>query len=443
MSFIRNVSITFNTKVALFFVGLVTSIIIARTIGPEGKGLFTLALTAAAVVVNTTNLGVGMGSGYFLGRRRVPFDLLAGNWLGLSLITGVSALAISVALAPFLVPRFLPSVPTWYVIAALLSIPFTFMFLNFQALFKANNDFRRFNILAITQPASLLLIFVVLIQFFPERKLDVVIVVFLLSHVVVGTLAICLTAGVTRLRFRLSRDVAGAALRFGLQGYLANFLAFLNLRLDVLLVNFFMAPISVGYYAISVMVAEKIWYIPDVLSAVLHPRVAHGTEEDANRDTAIVTRQTVLAIVLGCVGVLLFGRFLIELFYTKRFLPAVTPLFILLPGIFTASLARVISSDLLARGYPRVIMWGGVAGVLSNVGLNVVLIPRFGVSGAALATTISYTLNAVVVIAAFVNITGVSPRVILVPGTADIRLMAKGARQLLTFRKGVRSVFPK
>ncbi len=431
MSFIRNVSITFATKIFLLLISVITSIVVARSLGPEGKGLFQLAILAAAFTFNAANLGIGMGSGYFLGRRKVPLDQLAGTWLSLSLLIGVSVLVVSELLAPHLVPLVFPSVAAWFVTVTLFRVPFSILRINFQSLFKANNDFRRFNLVEIAQPLALLVLFIAAIFIFPSRKLEAAVVIYPISYAVVGITAIVLTAGVTKLRFRWSGELVRAATRFGIQGYLAAFLGFLNLRLNLLLVNFFLEPAFVGYYSISLMMTEKIWYIPDALSVVLHPRVAHGREEDANRETAIVCRQTVLIVLFGCVGVLLFGRFVIGLFYGERFLPAVVPLFLLLPGVFMNGVARVITSDLLARGYPRVILWAGAVSLATNISLNIVLIPRSGIAGAAVATTVSYTLNALVILGAFVGITGVSIRSILVPGTGDLRLMIDGVRRLL------------
>ncbi|UCF04457.1 MAG: oligosaccharide flippase family protein, partial [bacterium] len=370
MSFIRNVSITLATRCALFVIGLATSIVLARAVGPEGKGILSLAILASAVIFYATNLGIGMGAGYFLGRRKVSLELLTGTWLTLSLLIGLSVLVVAVLVAPYIVPSIMPSVPVWFVQLSLVSVPCLILIYTFQTVFKAMGDFKRFNILDLFQPGSFLILFVLLIYIVPGHKLSAAVSVNASSYIIAAVAVLVLTAGVVRLRFRWSGELARASARFGIQGYLASFLDFLNLRLDLLLVNLFLAPRFVGYYTISVMIAEKLWYVPDVLSVVLYPRVAHGGEEEANRDTAVVSRQTVLIILFGCVGILLVGRPVVRYFYTEQFLPAVIPLFVLLPGILAASVARIISSDLLARGYPRVHLWAGLVALISNVGLN-------------------------------------------------------------------------
>jgi len=177
--------------------------------------------------------------------------------------------------------------------------------------------------------------------------------------------------------------------------------------------------------------------VPNILSAVLHPRVAHaGSEAEANKDTARVSRITVLCIGVGVVGILLLGRPLIRILFSDRFLPAVVPLFVLLPGIVMISIAKVINSDLTARGYPRANMWAGSVGFVSNVILNVILIPRIGLVGAALSSTVSYTLSAVVILIFFLRITGVRISSLVVPTGADIRLLWDRSRSYLPWNKG-------
>ncbi len=430
VTFVRNASITFVTKIGILAVALATSIAIARTIGPEGKGLFALVILVSSLVFYMTHLSIGSGSGYFLGRRGVSLEQLAGSWLSLSMIIGFTALGVSLLLAPHLVPRFLPDVPVRLVVIALFSVPFAVLAGNLNTIFKATNDFRRFNILMSSQSVSLLVSFVILYFVYPGSKIEAAVVAFLISRVLSGLLAVFLTARITKLRFHWIRGLIRKAVAFGVQAHFASFFAFLSLRIDLVLINIFMWPEFVGYYTVSVVLVEKIWLLPEALSVVLHPRVAHGSEDEANRLTSIVGRLTLLFTIVGCVGVLLLGSFFIELFYGERFLPSVAPLFLLLPGVIATSLTRVLSSDLLARGYPRVILFGGIASLIVNVALNLLLIPRYGIIGAAVATSISYSLNFMILLAAFTRLTGVSLFSFLIPSIADVRLVSRRMRAI-------------
>lgn len=431
MSFVRNVTLTLITRIAILLVTLATSVTIARTLGPDGKGLYSLVVLVASVVLYSTHLGVGSGSGYFLGRRGVSLELLAGTWLSLSLLIGFVALGATLLIAPHLVPRILPDVPMRLVVIALFSLPFALFTVNMHAVFRANNDFRRYNALEIATPVSLLAAIVVLLLVYPGSKIEAAAVAYLVSKVIAAGVAAVLIMTVVRLRFHWIRGLVSKALAFGFQAYLAYFFEFLSLRFDLVLINFFMQPEYVGYYTISVVLVEKIWLVPEVLSVVLHPRVAHGGDEEANRLTSIVSRNTLLLTVLGSAGVLLFGRFLIGFFYGERFLPSVSPLFLLLPGVMATGLSRVIRSDMFARGYPRFIFWSGLISLSANVLLNIVLIPRYGINGAAIATSISYTLNFVILVTAFVRLTGAPLVSLVIPRLDDIRLLMGGLRAMI------------
>jgi O-antigen/teichoic acid export membrane protein len=432
VTFARNASITLATRGALILVGLVTSVIMRRALGPAGMGLYSLAIVAASMVFNATNLGVGAVSGYSLGRKKTPLAELAGNLLSLSVAIGAVTLALSLALSGVLVSRFLPSVPLWAIVVALFTVPFSGLLYNFQMLFRAKGDFRNFNIVEALQPGSYFVFFVLCAVFIPTRIFGASIAVFLASNVIAGLGAVLLMRRCVSFGFRWDPALVKGTLRFGVQQNVAIFLDVLNYRFDMLLVNYFLNPAAVGFYATSLVIPEKLWNIPNVLSTVLHSRVAHaGDENDANRDTALVSRITVLIIGVSCVAILLLGRLLIRLLYQDRFLPAVTPMLVLLPGILMISIAKVLTSALIARGYPRANLWAGLAAVSSNVACNVVLIPRMQIAGAALASTVSYTLYAVVIVSYFIRVTKVGLGSLIVPTAGDVRYLARTvAREL-------------
>ncbi|HSG29352.1 MAG TPA: polysaccharide biosynthesis C-terminal domain-containing protein [Candidatus Krumholzibacterium sp.] len=423
MSFMKNISMTFATRIALFLVGLVTSVVIVRVLGAEGKGLFSLTVVTAAFIYSLTNLGLGSGSGYFLGRRKIDRELLAGTWLSLSMIIGIAVTLLSIGAVPLFARRLLPDVPPGLITAALLSMPFSIVIYNFQMLSRADSDFRGYNTLELVQPVFFLAFIPLAVRMFPDSKVFVSVALFTVSCIAGAVTALTIWSRRTRLRPRWSKDLVGSAVRFGIMGHLTNFLGFLNLRVDMLLVNFFLSAESVGYYSISVMIVEKVWYLPDTLAIVLYPRVAHGTDVDANRQTAAVSKQTVILVGICLLAVLAVARPVVSILYTDLFMPAVAPLLILMPGVFSASLARVMGTDLMARGHPGINMIAGLAALVVNVGCNIVMIPRMGISGAALATTISYTVHFLIILSGFVRITGVGVAEALIPRREDLMRM--------------------
>ncbi|MBN2070200.1 MAG: polysaccharide biosynthesis C-terminal domain-containing protein [Candidatus Krumholzibacteriota bacterium] len=427
MSFFKNASYTFATKIALLVIGVVSSIITVRILGAEGKGLFSLSIISASVIFNFANLGIGTGAGYYLGKKKVDLEVLAGNWLSLSVIIGISVTIVSISAAPLIAGIVLPDVPVRFIIIGLLTIPFLVLIYNFQMLNKANSDFRSFNIIELLQRLFFLAAFPLLYIILTLDPIQLALAVYLVSFAVTASVLLARWSRTVKLRFRWDKRLAGSSTKFGIQGHMANFLGFLNLRLDMLLINYFIGPAAVGYYSISVMIAERLWYLPDALGIVLYPRIAHGGEKESNLVTAVICRQTV-AILMGSITVvLLAAKYVISLLYTDLFLAALTPLFLLLPGVLSAGISRIVSNDLLARGHPAVNMTAGGVALVINIISNIILIPKMGISGAALSTSISYSIQLAVLLASFRRITGVGMKDLLIPRYEEMKGLALSA----------------
>jgi len=210
---------------------------------------------------------------------------------------------------------------------------------------------------------------------------------------------------VDALVFHLARRVAGGvnfkpnisymkrATTYGIQAHLANILGFLNYRVDMFLVNGFLGPAAVGLYAVGVGLVEKLWMISQAASTVLFPRVAAETDEQRRKEfTPLVARTVLWTTALGALLLALFSRWIVLLLYSEAFLPTVSALQALLVGIVALSAGRVLSNDIAGRGFPGLNIYTGLAAVVTNVILNLFWIPRYGIVGAAWASTVSYTV---------------------------------------------------
>jgi O-antigen/teichoic acid export membrane protein len=185
-------------------------------------------------------------------------------------------------------------------------------------------------------------------------------------------------------------DVIKASLSFGLRGYIANILQFFNYRLDVLIVNFFLGPTAVGIYAVSYGIAELIWNLPDAVSFVFFPRTVSDQRQKRKSTTLQILAITVVMTLIGALFLATVGKFLISFLYTDTYKGAYLPLLALLPGVVLLGAAKVLTAEILGRGYPQ------YNSILSGVGLivtvigDLILIPGYGILGAAIASSLSY-----------------------------------------------------
>lgn len=163
---------------------------------------------------------------------------------------------------------------------------------------------------------------------------------------------------------------------------------------DILLLQPLAGSSAVGYYKAALVIAEFLWFVPNALQTVL----LHSMSEVWSRgDTADVTeiasraaRYTLIFSLLLVMGLAALANPFVPLYYGADFAPAIQPLLLLLPGALGFAIARPIFAIGQGKGdlRPLIIATGTAAAI--NLGLNLLLIPRYGMSGAAVATSVGY-----------------------------------------------------
>src|SRR6266511_1654962 len=205
----------------------------------------------------------------------------------------------------------------------------------------------------------------------------------LLAWLIGATVSVVVAAVLLGSDLRLALGIDRAAFRdllgFGLKGYVGNLLQFFNYRLDSLIVNALSGIASVGIYSISVAMGEVIWYVASAFGTVMFPHVSSVDRREADRVTPIVSRNVWFITLIGVVTMALLGRWIIEFVFGTVMLAAVTPLLLLLPGILALSGAKMVLT----------------------VALDIALIPRYGIVGAAAASSIVYTNTAAALVIVF------------------------------------------
>ncbi|MCP4607832.1 MAG: hypothetical protein GY845_03850 [Planctomycetes bacterium] len=159
-------------------------------------------------------------------------------------------------------------------------------------------------------------------------------------------------------------------------------------------------------YALAVGIAEKLWILPGSIATILFPRVSSIKIQDANNLTPKVSRHTLSIMLLLALVLLLVCKPIIRIMYGFAYFPSVKPFMLLLPGIVALSVSKIFTADLAGRGKPE---YGTLAALISlavNIPLNIYLIPRWGIAGAAFASTVAYCLVTLISLIAFLKISG-------------------------------------
>jgi O-antigen/teichoic acid export membrane protein len=211
-------------------------------------------------------------------------------------------------------------------------------------------------------------------------------------------------------RLRPDRSLLRQALAYGLRIYPAGVMQYLNLRFDQFLVESLAGTSVLGLYAVAVSLTEAAWQVPIAMSMALFSRVSATTDRQADLVTPRVLRLTLIMTLLEVVALFFLGRPLIRLLFGVEFEAALPAFYWLLPGTLLYAVPRVLEGDLAGRGYPSIPSLAvGVAVVLTVV-LDLFWIPSWGIVGAARASSVAYAANALILLVAFGQITGIGWR---------------------------------
>jgi O-antigen/teichoic acid export membrane protein len=218
-------------------------------------------------------------------------------------------------------------------------------------------------------------------------------------------------------------------LRFGLQNWGANLLQQINYRFDILILGAFAATSDVGVYSIALTLTGTAWVLPQGLQTVLFPRVASHDEaalagemsiEESDAGLAKAIRHGVLLTLPA--GLLISVLLLVgvPLLYGPKFHQTIWLGFILLPGTLMLGVAKILSSGIVGRGYPRYTLYTGAITVPITLALYFGLIPTLHAWGAAVASSVSYGLTSLFLLLYFRRATTVGFREAFVPRSEDV-----------------------
>jgi O-antigen/teichoic acid export membrane protein len=214
--------------------------------------------------------------------------------------------------------------------------------------------------------------------------------------------------------------VMARSMVFGLKAHAQSLTGVLHYKIDLFILAALLSTREVGYYSVAVGLASLIFFIPDSVGFVLLPRLTSFSDEDAHDFTAKVCRNTLFITGIPALGIMLFGKAAIRILYGAAYLPACDALYWLLPGIMAMCIYKILCRNFTSRNRQQMIIVAALTGLITNVGVNFMLIPRLGIAGAALASTISYSITSAVLLFFFLKESGDRLRDLLVVNQSDL-----------------------
>lgn len=432
MRFLRDSSLTIASQLLGTLIGVASSILVARAFGPEGRGLYALLLLSIMATALVTNLGLGPAAVFFIGQRQSSSQASAGLLILASLAIGAFVAAVLIAVTAWSGSANIGGIPTvyWLVIAAL--APFSLAKRYASYMFIAVSDFVWYNYLNILELGTRFV--VILSIFLVFRAGPNTIVVGTVFGIVTPTLLawfriVRQTGG---LRFRIESILVRKFTIYGIRFYLAELVPFLSLRFDQYLVGSFLGVADVGLYAAGVSLAEILRTVALAAAAVLFGRVASLDRAAATDLAGVTSRVSMTLSIFGAVFLIVFGKEILQVMYGSRFIAAAPVFRLLLPGVIANNLYEILYADLAGRGKPEIGMCARLSGLCLIVVGDSLIIPRWGILGAALVASVAQVVSGFVLMVLYVRFTHQKLRRILWVTRGDLSAIWSLVKGLLS-----------
>jgi O-antigen/teichoic acid export membrane protein len=185
---------------------------------------------------------------------------------------------------------------------------------------------------------------------------------------------------------------------FGITTLAAGSLGLLTHKTDIIMLGYFLNAKEVGIYSVALALASMIWVFPKAISRVSFPAMSeywgNKNVQALQKMVDMSTKYTLCVISLIVMFMFMFSSEIISMIFPKIDVASASLILkILLVGTLFHGIIVPIGSIFASTGKLRIVMLQSIIVAVSNITLNLILIPIFGIEGAAIATTASFILN--------------------------------------------------
>ena len=372
--------------------GLLTSIITARYLGPEKNGLITSLLVYPGLFLSIGSFGIQQSTTFLVGKNLFNESDIKRAVAQIWFISSI----LSVIICFFLITVFSNSGHNiLFVILVLIPVPFSLFNTYNSGFFLGKNQIAVYNKINWVPSLVILLFSMVFLIFYPLDILGYLIAL-IGGPIFIFVVLIYKNKLLQSLSFNFNWLIIKNLLSLGLTYAVALLVINLNYRFDVIMLDKLSTAHELGIYSKGATLIQFLWQIPMLLSTIVFVRSAVSKNDYTfSLKVAQLLRLSFCLIFVASLILIIFSDFIIITLFGNEFEGSASVLKLLMPGVLLLTIFKVMNMDLAGKGKPSVSLMAMFPGLIINVICNLYLIPVYGANGAAISSTISYTILAV------------------------------------------------
>ena len=420
--FLKNFLFVQSRSGLSIILGIASSAILARALGPSGRGVLALSMLLPTLLATFLNLGVSSANIYNISTKR--FTASTVFKFSLQIWFFLSALGLLIGLVSIFIwgNNWFPNIPKPFLYVCLFLFPLNLLNNFMISIFQGQQRFKEYNLATLLVPVIELILIFLFLWIMNLGIWGAISAQAIGSFAALGIGSFLLGRAIwTNEDNAQIAECRRESINYGIRAYLSTIMAFVNYRADLFIINLFMAPSFVGIYTMAVGLAEKLWILSCGISTVLLPKLGELNKDEAKRLelTPFIARWVLVITALAASLTWFVIPYVIFFLYGENFMGAVIPFRILLIGVTLLASSRLLASDFESRGRPELNFYVALVIVTINISLNILLIPSYGMTGAAIATTSAYSVNFFINIFLYKHLSGCDFRQMFMPNSLD------------------------
>ncbi len=390
MKFKKNVISNLILQVITIVIGFFTSILLARGLGTENQGQLSYYTLIFGIISGYGGIAITSSMSYFIKKTNfVKQDIINTNISVLIILSSIYAIAV------IIFKNIIFSSNIYILLFIWISYAISLLFSNFFiTIYVAEENIHVYNKYFIF---IYILKGLLIIGMYYLNMLNIINVSILYAVLEIIKLVILLIGLKIKYKPSVNKMIVKEELKYGMPLYLAGLFIYLNYRVDQISVRQILGNSQLGIYSIAVHLADLAFIFPEAIKTAFEGRLYSCKNEERKSISARVIKFAFYMTLAICIiGVIC--KPLVTILYGVEYEQSGILMVILLIGIPFVAIGKVTPAYFCTDGRTKIHLKVSGSVLLINFILNSVLIPKIGVNGAAIASTIAYIFYGIVYI---------------------------------------------
>ncbi len=370
-----------------FGLSIITDILLSRSIGPAGRGVFSTVTTTVILTASIAIFGMGYSPTYLLAKKKASLSQVHTAVLVFILFMSFIAIVVYKAGSVLLTGK-VGEVITQYWGFIVFFVPLE---LYKQAWFAILIGINKVAIIGKTIVATASVGTVSMWICLQQLNLGLkgAFSALAATYIITTSIMVYRIYRLSGLTIGFKRNILREAVAFSIMAHVGNIAVQVYQRLGIFILGHFFNMTTVGYYTLSLSLAEKELQPLNSIVTAANYRIIGDKNEDSFLLICKTLRVCTTILIAECIIIFSISKWVIPLLYGSVFLPAVTSLLIIAPGVALFGLSSIVASYFSGQlGKPKICTAVALITMLFSIPLYYFMIKLFGLIGASFGTSL-------------------------------------------------------